>query len=108
VRQVEIARIGKNIRTDEADYEFTGIAYFSEEGARILRKVYQDCLATDDGAFHEAESFAHAGVTDMIQEIIDRGFSVLGLEVYQGWMEIHKPEDVEIAAIELTSEGFGD
>lgn len=107
MRRTEIAQIGKNINVEEADYEFTGIAYFSEEGARTLRKVYHDCLAAVDGPFHEADSFAHAGVTDLLQEVIDRGFTVHGLEVYQGWIEIHRKEDVEIASAELSGDGFG-
>lgn len=106
MKQTEVVQIGKNINLETADYEFTGIAYFSEEGARILRKVYHDCLRTVDGSFHEADSFAQAGVTDLFQEVIDRGFTVHGLEVFQGWMEIHKKEDVKIAAAELAGEGF--
>ena len=97
----EVTRIGKKIDIDIADYEFIGIAYFSEEGARILRKVYQDCKETVEGRFHGAESFAQAGVTDMLQEVIDRGFIVHGLEVYKGWMEIHNREDVAIADQEI-------
>ena len=97
----ETTRIGKKIDVDVADYEFIGIAYFSEEGARILRKVYQDCQESVDEQFHEAESFDRAGVTDLLQEVIDRGFTVHGLEVYKGWMEIHNREDVEIAEQEV-------
>lgn len=107
MKRAKITQIGKNINVERADYEFIGMAYFSEEGARILRKVYHDCLATVDGPFHEADSFDRAGVTDLLQEVIDRGFAVHGLEVFQGWMEIHKNEDVEIAAVELSGEGFG-
>ena len=107
MKQAEITQVGKNVNVEKADYEFVGMAYFSEEGARILRKVYHDSLATVDGPFHEADSFAHAGVTDLLQEVIDRGFAVHGLEVFQGWMEIHKKEDVEIAAAELGGKEFG-
>jgi phosphoenolpyruvate mutase len=105
-RLTRITRIGKSINVETADYEFIGLAYFSEEGARILRKVYHDCLATVDGLFHEADSFDHAGVTDLLQEVIERGFDVHGVEFYHGWMEIHKREDVEIAAVELVGDRF--
>jgi len=101
MKRAEITRIGKGISEERADYEFTGAACFSEEGARILRKVYRDCLATVEGSFHEAESFDRAGVTDLLQEVIDRGFAVQGMEVYQGWMEIHTEDDVAKAAEEL-------
>ena len=98
---VEITHIGKKIDIEVANYEFIGAAYFSEQGARILRKVYQDCQETVHGRFHEAESFDLAADTDLLQEVIDRGFTVHGLEIYQGWMEIHNREDVEIAEQEL-------
>jgi phosphoenolpyruvate mutase len=102
-KKIEITQIGKNINIGRADYEFTGIAYFSEEGVRILRKVYHDCLANVKGKFHEAESFDKAGITDLLQEIVDRGFAVHGLEIFKGWMEIHSKKDVEIATVELSS-----
>ena len=65
--------------------------YFPEEGARMLRKVYQDCYkAAEEGRFHEAEFLDRAGVTNLIQEVIDRGFTVHGLEIHQGggWRSI--------------------
>jgi phosphoenolpyruvate mutase len=100
-RRIEITAIGKSISLEKADYEFTGLAFFSAEGAGILRKVYYDCLSTVEGPFHEAKSFDQAGVTDLLQEIVDRGFLVQGTEVYGGWMEIHRREDIDIAAAEL-------
>jgi len=93
----EVIRIGKNINTNMADYEFTGIAYFSEYGASIIKKIYHECAANHDGPFHEAESFEKASFTDFIQEVIDRGFKVHLLEVYKGWFEIHNKNDIEVA-----------
>ncbi len=97
----ELAAIGKEVDPSRADYEFVGIAYFSPEGARILRQVYRDCSRIVDGFFHEAPSFAMAGVTDLLQEIMDRGFTVHGLEVFKGWIEIHSPEDIQLAEREI-------
>ncbi len=103
MKKTEITQIGKNIDETKADHEFIGVGYFSKEGAQILRKVYHDCLKSVTGSFHEADSFAQAGVTDLVQEVVDRGFVVKGLEVFKGWMEIHDKEDVRIAASELSS-----
>ncbi len=97
----ELTAIGKEVNPSQADYEFVGIAYFSPEGARILRQVYRDCERTVDGIFHEAPSFAMAGVTDLLQETMDRGFPVYGLEVFKGWIEIHGPGDVRLAELEI-------
>ena len=99
----EIVQIGKSIKKDDADFEFIGLAYFSKKGADILKKVYDDCMEKTTGRFQEAESFDQAGITDIIQEIIDRGFTVNALEVYKGWMEIHNKKDVEIAEKMISS-----
>ena len=95
---IEVVKIGKNISRNAADFEFIGIAYFSEKGAEILKKIYDDCKQKySKSRFHEADSFSKAGVTDIIQEIIDRGFTVNALQVYKGWIEIHNKKDKKIA-----------
>lgn len=94
---IDVMGIGKDTNKNDADYEFIGMAYFSKKGADILKKVYEDCKEKVKGEFHEAESFNKAAITDIIQEIIDRGFTVNALEVYKGWMEIHNKKDKEIA-----------
>tara|TARA_B100001964_G_scaffold240658_1_gene310969 strand:+ start:1855 stop:3549 length:1695 start_codon:yes stop_codon:yes gene_type:complete len=106
-KKVEITQMGKNVIMEKADYEFTGLAYFSEEGARIVHQVYRDCLENVHGSFHEADSFAQATISDFLQEIINRGFSVHGLEVYKGWMEVHNQVDIEVASKELRSDLVG-
>lgn len=100
-RMIEIRRIGKKIPKELADHEFVGMAYFSEEVAQLVPKIYEDCQRTAKGRFHEAQSFDRAAITDFFQELIDRGLKVSGLEVFKGWMEIHSFEDVGIAELEL-------
>ena len=96
-----MVRIGKDIGLGNADYEFIGLAYFSPRGVEVIRQIYQQAEADQSGVFHESVSFQKASITDIIQEMIDRGFSVHGLEVNQGWMEIHTPADVEVAEREM-------
>jgi len=93
----EVLRIGKQINKNMADYEFVGIAYFSEYGVEVIKKIYNDCKLNYKGSFHEADSFEKASFTDFIQEIINRGFTVNLLEIYKGWIEIHNKEDIERA-----------
>lgn len=88
--------IGKKISTEVAQYEFIGLAYFSKRGAEILKDVYHS-LEGHQGIFQEAESFAKASFTDIIQEIIDRGYPVNVLKVYKGWLEIHNAKDLAAA-----------
>jgi phosphoenolpyruvate phosphomutase len=100
-RMIDIKQVGKKIAKELADNEFVGLAYFSREVAEALPLIYDDCAHASKGRFHEAESFAMASITDFIQELIDRGFEVNGLEVFKGWMEIHYLEDVQLASREL-------
>jgi phosphoenolpyruvate phosphomutase len=99
---VEIARLGKNIEVEAADYEFIGMAYFSPRGAEALRRSFHECLGrAGAGTFHEAASFGKASITDLLQELVERGVTVHGLEVHKGWLEVHNREDVAIAEREL-------
>ncbi len=95
----EVIRIGKNIKIEMADYEYIGIAYFSEIGAQILRKVYHDCKENWKHSFYEAIDFSHADFMDLIQEIINRGFKVNMVEVHKGWIEINNKKDVNSAEL---------
>jgi len=93
----EVIRIGKNIKMEMADYEYIGIANFSENGAEILRKVYHDCKKNWQGKFNEADDFSKADFMDLIQEIINRGFKVNIIELHKGWIEINDERDVKLA-----------
>ena len=99
----EITRIGKNIDPKISDYEFIGIAYFSEKGTEILKNTFKELNNNLNlkNNFHEAKSFKMSSITDIIQEIINRGYLVNGLEVRQGWREIHSPEDIQTAEKEI-------
>ncbi len=103
---LELTRVAKSVPAAEADHEFVGIAYFSERGAEILRKVHNDVAQLDPSPFHEAPSFQRAQITDILQEIVQRGFPVQGLEVSMGWIEIHNRQDVSLAEQELLSAGI--
>ncbi len=94
---LEVTEIGKELSKDVADYEFVGIAKFSNRGAEILETVYEDCLESIEGEFHEAESLEEAGLADLIQELIDRGYTVKAIEIHKGWLEIHDQEDLKTA-----------
>jgi len=96
-RENEIIRIGRKINKDMADYEFVGIAHFSEYGVQIIREIYNEYKLKHKGIFHEADSFKNASFTDLIQEVVDRGFRVDILEVHKGWFEIHNRNDIEHA-----------
>ena len=101
----EITKIGKNIDPKISDYEFIGIAYFSNKGAEILKNIFLELNnnLNSKNNFQEAKSFEMASITDMIQEIIDRGYLVNGIEIRQGWREIHSPNDIQTVEKEIKS-----
>jgi phosphoenolpyruvate mutase len=98
---LEISHIGKNAPQQETTYEFTGMAFFSEPGARIMREMYSGAQSRNPAPFHEADRFSQATFNDLIQETINQGHVVNGLEVSTGWIEIHQRVDVERAEKEL-------
>jgi len=91
----QAVRIGQqHIREDEADYEFIGIAKISGAGSQVFQAIYDDCAAHyGNQAFHEAPTFTQASFTDLLQEMIERGFPVTLMEVNSGWMEIQTFDD---------------
>ena len=68
----------------------------------ILESLSGGVLVVDlDGEItffnQEAEDITLSTFTDLIQEMIDRGFVINFLEIHKGWMEIHNPEDIDLA-----------
>ncbi len=98
----EVLRIGKAVvGRDEARGEFIGLAHFTSEGARQFRELYHELDARFDGRpgqpFQEAKSFKKAYMTDIFQEMADRGFSVKTVDVESGWIEVDTEEDLAFA-----------
>jgi phosphoenolpyruvate phosphomutase len=103
VGPIPVSRIGSRISAGEVTHEFTGLAMFSERGAEILRTVYHEARRRYAAKpFHEAENFQSADMNDLLQEIINRGYPVFGIEVSRGWIEIRDMEDYESAQVMLT------
>src|SRR5262249_55866562 len=90
----EVARVGRAIAPKEANGEFVGMALFTAKGARLLTDCYHQLAESGrEGRFHEASSLRTACITDLLQELIDRGASVSAIDVYKGWLEIDTFED---------------
>jgi phosphoenolpyruvate phosphomutase len=96
-----VKRIGQRLPAEEAHGEFIGVAVLSERGAKLVREVHADLVAKHRGPFHEAESLAKASLTDLLQELIDRGHPVTCVDVYKGWMEIDSFDDYRRAWAEI-------
>jgi phosphoenolpyruvate phosphomutase len=94
-----VKRIGMQLDPTQANGEYTGLALFSQKGFQLLKKVYKDVLIQSEREpFHEAATVYQASLTDLIQELIERGVEVSCAEVSSGWMEIHSFEDYKLAS----------
>lgn len=96
-----VRRIGRQVPAADAHGEFIGLALLSARGSEIVRETWHDLVATHRGPFHEAPSLDRASLTDLFQEVVDRGHEVTCIDVYKGWMEIDTFEDYRRAWSEI-------
>ena len=98
-----VIEISKFLNPEVARGEFIGLAKFSRKGAEIFVRNYKRCRDSKwcgfrpNQRFHDATSFEKAYLTDMLQELIDRGYHVQNVDIKGGWMEIDTPQDLEKA-----------
>lgn len=99
VEDDKIRKIGKKIVTPEEAYgEFIGLAKFTKKGAEVLRSNYTRVANQyHNRPFQQTASLKKAYLTDMIQELIDVGYTISNLDIKAGWVEIDTPEDLERA-----------
>ena len=91
-----IQKVGRKLEKQNANFEFIGMAFFSEKGLQELRHAWQEAQKQFQGKpFYEAPSIEKADVNDLLQYLIDQGHPVHGLEIEHGWSEIHSLEDYE-------------
>ncbi len=99
VEKGKVIRIGKDVvKVDEAHGEFIGLAKFTKSTAQAMRaafhQVAQECPAAP---FQHASCLEKAYMTDMLQELINRGARVQSVDIKGDWMEIDTPQDLERA-----------
>jgi len=99
-----VTTIAKVVNSNEAYGEFIGLAKFSNAGAEILRTNYKRVVEQfGDTPFHTAASVEKAYLTDMLQELIDKGYAVSNVDIKGQWMEIDTAEDLNKANKEWAS-----
>lgn len=96
IKENRIIEIGKHVGPDEATGEFIGMAKFSKKGGEIFKKefyrVKNDYLGKP---FQKSKTFEKAYLTDMFQELIDKGIGVYPVEIKKNWWEIDTEQDFE-------------
>lgn len=94
IEKGNIIKIGKHLTAEEADGEFIGMIKFSKKGAKILNETYNSLKKQFSGMpFQKANVFENAYMTDMVQELVDRGFKVKAVPIKSGWYEIDTVQD---------------
>ena len=94
----KVVEIGKVINPNEAHGEFIGLAKFNNSGAEVLKTNYKRVVREfGDKQFHAAASVEKAYLTDMFQELIDKGYTVSNVDIKSQWMEIDTVEDINKA-----------
>ena len=97
-----ILKIGQRVDKSQATDEFIGMGLFSTQGIAWMKEAYQDGLRqTPNLPYHEAGCFSKASLTDLLQEMINRGRPVQAIEVYKGWLEVDTFEDYRRAWAKL-------
>ncbi|HCK68943.1 MAG TPA: phosphoenolpyruvate mutase, partial [Nitrospina sp.] len=66
-------------------------------------ETYSDVVNNFTGRFQESEDISKLNFTDLIQEMIDRGFAVHYMEIHKGWLEIHNADHIALAQKSFTA-----
>lgn len=91
-----VKKIGRHKPPTQANYEFIGMVYCSDKGWKAISGAWdRACQEFKTKPFYEASSVLEADLNDLIQYLVDLGEPVHGLEIEQGWSEIHSAKDVE-------------
>lgn len=98
-----LLRVGKNLLTPQHDPEqwgeFIGMVKLTKSGNRQFWDLFDeiDTELNPEAPFQSAASWRMAYITDMLQELVDRGVAVHCSLIQGGWLEIDTLQDYETA-----------
>lgn len=107
-RITSIGQAVDSIAAPEAQY--VGLMRFSAAGVEQLREAYRDAERADErgeNPFGGERSLGELHMTDMLQELVDRGADVYATRIEGLWVEIDTPRDLEIARSACQPTGDG-
>lgn len=104
-----VARVGKRaLPPADAVGEFIGLLRLGDGGARTFARTLAQLAQTFDGRedepFQRAARYRNAYLTDLLQELIDRGVKVDPILVAGQWREIDTGQDLDRARMLLESQ----
>ena len=91
-----ITRIGQPDPTPEQLHaRYVGMIRLSPTGADTVARVYDETRAARlGGPWQTSKSFEKGYMTDLLQELVDRGHRVEGIRIARGWLEFDTVDDV--------------
>lgn len=93
-----VQRIGRHLEGALPTHEFIGMALIRKKGLAHMIRSWEEAVGKFSAVpFQEASNALQADLTDLLQHLIDRGTPVHGLEIEQGWSEIHSRADYDRA-----------
>jgi len=107
----KVVKISKFMNPNIAHGEFIGLTKFTKKGAEILKRNYKRILENRwcrwliNQRFQDAISIEKAYLTDMFQELIDRGYHIENVDICgnPSWIEIDTPQDLKRAQVFLSN-----
>ncbi len=96
-----VKHLSKFFNPEMAYGESIGLKKFTKKGAEILRRNYHRMMENKwtkyTGRFHDATEVEFAYLTDMILELILRGYPVHSVDIQNQWVEMDTVQDFEYA-----------
>jgi L-glutamine-phosphate cytidylyltransferase len=97
-----VARVGKRaLPPADAAGEFIGLAKLGERGVATVARALDDLARRFDGRDHEpfqrAATYRNAYLTDLWQDLVDRGIPLDPVFIAGSWREIDTEQDLERA-----------
>ena len=103
----KIIRIGQEITGPETlDYRYVGLNKFSSESIKQMLMTYDSKKITGDRWRSSGNTFKNGYITDLLQEIIDRGIDVSPHVTKNEWLEIDTDDDYVVAKDLFLSKQF--
>lgn len=98
VQNGHITRVHRGIAPDQAYGEYTGLAKFSAEGARALKKHFRQAREKFSGKpFREAPVFEKAYLIHLLQDMVEAGETIAHADTPGNYMEVDTQQDFELA-----------
>jgi L-glutamine-phosphate cytidylyltransferase len=91
-----ITRIGQPaVDASEMQARYVGLLTFTAAGVEALKRTYDQARRRHLGApWQTSKTFERGYMTDMLQELIDRGVRVDPIHIHHGWLEFDTADDV--------------